>query len=789
MKYFAITLISIFISFSASFVANVMAQESIPEGTEKTIVDGKEYYLHKVRKSEGLYRISVTYGVSQKEILEENPSAAFGLKLGQIIKVPVIKGRNSTGEQLQNEKYIYHTVEPGQTVFYIANKYRVDKQDIYDNNPGSKETLLLGTIIKIPKQQVNRIDEAKREDGYYVHKVEPKETLYGIARRYHLSIEDILAHNEGLESGVVKTGTYVRVPVDSVNKTQPTPKEQIDGSEDALYFYHKMKPGETLFSIAEKFNARQHEIAVANSSIHANDLPVGYILRIPKSSIKQEKENKFSGEPGLIDHKIRKREYLYDIVEKYDVPSNLIEKVNEAAGIDLSEWRKGMIIKVPTKQWVEQYYESERQVKEVESEVNVGSVFAFEKKECDNYDYSLTKPTLKVALLLPFNVEATRKMNFKEEEVDGEIIEIAREKRRLSMRSKVFVEFYQGTLLALERLKQEGVNVDLFVYDTAPDSSKIQEILQKQEMRYADLIIGPAQSSNLKYVSDFSKEHNIPLVFPLSTLDRQMDNNPLLFQANPSDTLVFDKMATQMIQSSRGKRLVMIRTESVNNEFEQRLSQMIRDKVYWESFKNGEVPDFVEYKFKQDDLASLERMFDKNKGNTIIIPSKEEAQVNRIVTTVKGAADKTKADVTLWGLPGWIKFNTINPEDIHKLNGHMFSYYAVDYNNEINEERIMAYRHWFKTEPFAISPFFQTASVQSNMSRYSLWGHDVTYYFITALRDYGSDFPHCVQHHTPHTIQSKMNYLRVSNWGGFYNHGLFILKFNPDYTLDIEELQ
>ncbi len=766
-----------------------MAQESIPEGTEKTIVDGKEYYLHKVRKSEGLYRIGVIYGVSQKEILEENPSAAFGLKLGQIIKVPVIKGRNSTQEQLQNEKYIYHTVEPGQTVFYIANKYRVDKQDIYDNNPGSEETLLLGTIIKIPKQEVRRENEDKREDGYYVHKVEPKETLYGIARRYKLRVEDILKHNEGLESGMLKTGTYVRIPADSINKEQPVLTEKIEGTEDALYFYHKIQPGETLFSIADKYNAKQNEVAVANSSIHANDLPVGYILRIPKSSIKAAKENKFAGEAGLINHKIKKREYLYDVAKKYDVPSEMIEKVNEAAGIDLNKWRKGMVIKVPSKQWVEQYYESERQAKEVDTDRSSEAVFAFEKKECDNYDYSLTKPTLKVALLLPFNVEATRKMNFKHEEVDGEIVEIAREKRRLSMRSKVFVEFYQGTLLALERLKEEGVNVDLFVFDTAPDSSRIQEILQKPEMLYADLIIGPAQSSNLKYVSDFSKKHNIPLVFPLSTLDQAMDNNPLLFQANPSDTLVFDKMATQMIQSSRGNRLVMIRTESVDNKFEQRLSQTIRDKVYWESFKNGEVPDFVEYKFKQDDLVSLERMFDKNKGNTIIIPSKEEAQVNRIVTTVKGAADKTKADVTLWGLPGWMKFNTINPEDIHKLNGHIFSNYAVDYNNEINDERIKAYRHWFKTEPFAISPFFQTASVQSNMSRYSLWGHDVTYYFISALRDYGADFPHCVQHHHPHTIQSKMNYLRVSNWGGFYNQGLFILKFNPDFTLDIEDLQ
>jgi len=389
---------------------------------------------------------------------------------------------------------------------------------------------------------------------------------------------------------------------------------------------------------------------------------------------------------------------------------------------------------------------------------------------------------------MPFNVEATKKVNYTLEEVDGDTILVENEKRKLSMRSKTFVEFYQGSLLALESLKKEGVNVELFVYDTAPDTIKLKQILQKRELMHADLIIGPAYSSNLQLVSEFSKRNNIPMVYPLSTVNDQINSNPLLFQANPADTLMLDIMAQRIIESSRGKRLVMIRTENVDNAFEQRLSQVIRDKVYWQSFKNGEVPDFVEYKFKQDDLVSLERMFDSNKGNTVVIPSVEEAQVNRIITTVKGAADKTKADVTLWGLPNWMKYNTINPEDIHKLNGHIFSYYAVDYADSTNTERVAAYRTWFGTEPISISPYFQATPVQANLSRYSLWGHDLTYYFVTALRDYGNNFPHCVQHHHPHVIQSNFNFLRISNWGGFYNHGLFILNFTPDFKMMIEEI-
>jgi LysM repeat protein len=787
MKNFALALTLFLILLPVSY-QNGTAQNNIPEGTEKIIIDGKEYYLHKVRKSEGIYRISVSYGVSQKELLEVNPSIAFGLKVGQIVKVPVIKGRNSTEEQLNSEAFIYHTVEKGQTAYYIAKRYRVELKDIYDNNPGSDQQLLLGTIIKIPKKNVPESEFKVDDEGYTVHKVKPKETLYGIARKYNLHINDIIRHNEGLESGVLAKGSLIRIPVKVEDKIQEPEKVEVAGNEDENYLYHRISAGETLFSIAEKYNTKTSDVLAVNQSINANDLPLGYLVRIPKNAIKAKPQSSFAN-AVLIDHKIKKRETLSMVAKRYDVPAEMIEKVNAEKGIDLERWKKGMVIKVPNKAWLEQYFESILVQADKTVDADTSLVLSFEQRECEEYDYSLLKPSIKVALLMPFNVEATKKVNYSYEEVEGDTILVENETRKLSIRSKVFVEFYQGSLLALEALKKEGVNVDLFVYDTAPDSIKLKEILNKPELRHVDLIIGPAYSYNLKFVSDFSKQHSIPMVYPLSPVNSEMNNNPLLFQANPTDTLMFDVMAKRMIAESMGKRLVMIRTENMDNLFEQRFSRVIRDKVYWESFKNGEMPDFVEYTFKQDDLVSLERMFAVDKGNAVIIPSVEEAQVNRIITTVKGAADKTKADVTLWGLPEWMKYNTINPEDVHKLNGHMFSYYAVDYADSTKTQRIDDYRLWFGTEPIAISPFFQAASVNANLSRYSLWGHDLTYYFISAIRDFGQNFTHCIQHHHPYAIQSKLSFRRLSGWGGFHNQGLYVLNFKPDYELEIKTVE
>lgn len=63
---------------------------ALPFDYPTKMVDGKLVYVYPVKKSEGLYRISVTFGVTQEELLQLNPELrTSGLKFGQSIYVPV----------------------------------------------------------------------------------------------------------------------------------------------------------------------------------------------------------------------------------------------------------------------------------------------------------------------------------------------------------------------------------------------------------------------------------------------------------------------------------------------------------------------------------------------------------------------------------------------------------------------------------------------------------------------------------------------------------------------------
>jgi len=779
--------------FSFLFVGLSVAQTE----RSKIIIDGKTFYLYKVKKSEGLYRISKNFGVTQKEIIEVNPDVASGLKEGQILKIPVISGRNSTyNEMLGAGKYIYHTVEKGETVFYISHKYKVSKSVIYENNRGSNKQLIEGTIIKIPVDKIESNTEDKGADGFVMHKVRSKETLYGLAKKYNVKQSEIIKSNPALKNGVLPVGSVLRIPVHKSGReiNQPVNKKSTVETEvkleDGKYKYYKIEPGETLYSIAKKLSADVHEVEAANRDVDKNDLPVGYMLRIPKSSIHVKSVKQIVNDDALfVNHKVKRRETLFSISRKHNVDVDIIRKVNST--VNLAKLKKGTIIKIPTQKWFEEVYYRE-DTKEVKKDpiVHKTKHDSIAYADCISYNYYDRRPMLKIGLFLPFDVADSKKANIISEEDDnGEIVEKEREEKIISNKSKVFLEFYEGFLMALDSLKKENTDVELFVYDTNSDSTdKIMEILHKPEVANLDMIIGPALAINLTPVADFAKVHGIKLIYPFSKINPELERNPEIFQVSPVDTLQFNVIEKEMLKSINGKRVIVIRTKE-NSAYENKLSNDIKEKIYWNSFKDGVKPDYVEYKFIQGELNGLEELFVKDVENIIIIPSDNEAYVSGIVTTIAGIVKRKSINATLWGFPDWLRFQSLKSEDVHQLNGHIFSYYRMDYNDPETEAFINKYREWYKTEPMSISPYFQKASVRSNFSRYGIWGYDVTYYFINALKKYGKNFEYCLDGYNPHLIQSNFKFERMSNWGGMYNTGLFILNFTPEYELKVKKIE
>jgi len=256
---------------------------------ETVTVNGRSYYKYTVKSGEGLYAISRVFSVSVADILRHNPGSNTGLQNGQELLTPVTAGQaNSTVSstpdsrasqappQDQNTTF-RHTVMRGETVYSISRMYHTTVNEINRYNPGAAEGIAEGQILTIPQRRV--ISEVK-EENYRYHTILPKETLYSVSRTYSLKPEDVILANPGLSVETFRIGKTIRIPFfESYEVILPYENQTTQVS-------HLVVKGETLYSIARKYNVEVSEIERVNPML-SGGLKTNMSLVIPlkKSAI------------------------------------------------------------------------------------------------------------------------------------------------------------------------------------------------------------------------------------------------------------------------------------------------------------------------------------------------------------------------------------------------------------------------------------------------------------------------------------------------------------------------
>ncbi len=772
-----------------SFLSPVHAQDSNPG--RRIVIEGKEYFIHVVEQGQGFYTIARQYNVSQQEIVDANPRIGDGLKSGQVIRIPVIKGRNTSRNEIEKSgDYILHTVEKGQTAWYISRKYDVSLEDIYDHNPGTKQQLIVGSIIKVPVTK-SESPEIETDNGTFrSHKVQPGDSLYSLSRRFNVTVDDIVDNNPALKTGVLTVGSIIRIPVSKEKMAQAMASDSSQPSsiQGEQYIYHEIEAGQTLYSISRQYQVDVKEVQNVNPDIDPNELPQGYMLRIPRSKKKENVNQQKADKTDLFDiHRVRRKETLFSISRRYNVDMETIRKVNP--DVDFSNLRRGSELKIPNDQWFVQQYpgRSTQGDKEEPSEIRDSrriSTHEMSDSLCINYEGIGHNRPMKVALMLPFALNETEEANIIQKVENGDTIKTVRSDRIIARQSTVFTEFYEGVLLALDDLKKQNVHVDLSVYDISPDSEALEQVLKiNPELKDMDMIIGPARSNDLSVVSDFAVKNQIKVIYPLSNVNPELADNPYIFQINTPDTLVFDRMTNEIVNQAEGYNLLSI-IPAGEDEYAAMFFEELRKKVFFNQFALNKDINYREYRISgKEDQTNLEALLDPLKKNIVVVPTNEEVTISKIVPTLAGISKKRKINISLFGMTEWLRAQSIEPEDMFTLNAQLFTFFAFDYESSETERFIEKYRRWYHTEPHAVSSYFQNSSSSSGYSRYGAWGYDVAYYFMLSMKQRGANFEYCPEPLDLHPVQFNFSFKRVSNWGGFYNQGLFLLKFGPGYEV------
>jgi LysM repeat protein len=146
-------------------------------------VDTTQFHSIEIRRKHTLYSLSKQYNVTIQEIYDANPGLEDrGLKRKDVIRIPkhsfTVEKIDFADPVLQRDsnKYIYHEVKAGETLYSLSRKYKLSRDKITDENPDLLERhMRVGEVLKIPKTEVEFVlTFPKPEDTLDVH-VKPGE--------------------------------------------------------------------------------------------------------------------------------------------------------------------------------------------------------------------------------------------------------------------------------------------------------------------------------------------------------------------------------------------------------------------------------------------------------------------------------------------------------------------------------------------------------------------------------------------------------------------------------------
>lgn len=276
-------------------------------------------------------------------------------------------------------------------------------------------------------------------------------------------------------------------------------------------------------------------------------------------------------------------------------------------------------------------------------------------------------------------------------------------------RSGHFVlDIYQGLKLAVEKLKADGINIKLYAYDTQRDAARTQQLLNTEEMKSIDLIIGPLYPGPSKVVYDYCLANKLNMVNPLSNNSQIISGNPYSFLIRPSAELMATKAAefakkkfknktamvfygtttrdsimaatyTQLLKEDSFKIVI---NKSVNakssreilniltrSDFRKELNEdgdTIKVRSPWTNKVNVDVMDILN--IKPDSI-----------GHIFVVGS-EQLIASNTISGVDTRADKNPIPVI--ALDDWLDYETMSFEQLERLGVHFIAPEFIDYSSD-----------------------------------------------------------------------------------------------------------
>ena len=628
--------------------------------------------------------------------------------------------------QAQN-KVIQHNVTKGETINQIAQKYKVTPYDIYQLNPDAQSGLKPNTILLIPQNSGKQVVvQTKKSTPSTMHQVMPKETLYGIEKKYGVTDEALKQANPFLEKEGLQIGQTLTIPSNVILKNKTPITEKV--------VFHYVLPKETKYSIAKQYGITIEELERKNPEVVTN-LPEGFKLLIkgnPETSgpkldktvpVTESKKEIVTTNPvktasavNYLNYIVKPKETLYSLSKMAGISQEELTALNPELAQGVIE---GMVLKFPAT------IAFSPQVKK-------------EYTELSNNKRSNGRK--KLVLLLPFNIS----------KIQGDTVNSTAMRLKKDKFLNMTLDFYAGALIAIDSAKTLGLNIDVKIFDSqeTKNSSNVAALIKNNDLENSDAIIGPFYQSNVEKTAELLLPNQVPVISPLSKdLGASYAN---IFQSIPAPEAVKNAMFDYM--RSKGGNMVAV-VDKKKGSIIQFIKENHKDVRFSALTENGGVS-----------AENLKSLFVKDKINYVVMETGNTGMIKTTIAAMLSAMPSFKVQLVILEPNETLDTDEINFGNLTKLK---LMYPSVTRENESPEALI--FEKEFRKKNKIYPSVFATR------------GFDLT--FDTMLRlSQDKKYQETIDAAATEQIDNKFEFYKKED-GGYTNKGIYILYYDTDLTI------
>ena len=292
--------------------------------------------------------------------------------------------------------------------------------------------------------------------------------------------------------------------------------------------------------------------------------------------------------------------------------------------------------------------------------------------------------TLKVGLMMPLHLDQMDQISTSKFDVE--------QRGKKSYRQFEFIEFYEGLLLALDKLSEQGISVELNVADVSGNTpAQVEQAFVSHQMGKCDFVVALLLRDCFDKAAELAQQAGVYIVNPMATRSELCADNPHMVKIQPSLSGMVALMLANMKFERPDGHLYIIHSNSAAekaamDELKRQLTE--RGDIKYTIFNWSQSARLVSV-LKATPKCNVLSIYDQGKDN------------NRVysINLLNRLASIKKDSPTLYTLTDWTReYNDIDFAQLQLLGYHTYSL-AWDMTNDVHVQFLQSFRNRFGSEP------------------------------------------------------------------------------------------